>query len=98
LTKARYKKICQFCIDLVAGSDAQTKVLEGNLQAYEWEKKYDVVMSGESAVLVMRPDAAVDDGSLDLSSLRQPMYTEKLFADLLKIHKVDHCKETTFFK
>jgi hypothetical protein len=98
LMKAKYDKICQFCIDLIDGSDAQTKKLEGNLQAYEWERKYDVVVSGEIAVLVLRPDTAVDVSSVDLSSLWQPTYAEKFFADLLKIHSVDHCKGTTFFK
>jgi hypothetical protein len=98
LAKAKYDKIRQFCIDLVDGSDALTKMLEGNSQAYEWEKKYDVVMSGESAILVLHPNTAVDVGSLDLSLLWQPMYAEKLFANILKIHSVDHCKGTTFFK
>ncbi len=74
------------------------KKLEGNLQAYEWERKYNVVVSGESAVLVLRPDTAVDVGSIDLSSLWQPTYAEKLFVDLLKINSGDHCKRTTFFK
>jgi hypothetical protein len=83
---------------LIDGSDAWTKKLEGNLQAYEWEKKYNVVVSGEIAVIVLRLDTAVDVGSMDLSSFRQPTYAEKPFANLLKIHSVDHCKRTTFFK
>jgi hypothetical protein len=96
--KAKYDKIHRFCIDLIDGSDAWTKKLEGNSQAYEWERKYNVVVSGEIAVLVLHPDTAVDVGSIDLSSLQQPTYAEKLFADLLKIHSVDHCKGTTLFK
>jgi hypothetical protein len=36
--------------------------------------------------------------AFDLSLLQQPTYAEKLFVDLLKIHKVDHCKGTTFSK
>jgi hypothetical protein len=72
--------------------------LGGNLQAYEWEKKYNVVVSGEIAVLVLRLDTAIDVGSMDLSSLQLPTFAEKLFANLLKIHSVDHCKGTTFFK
>jgi hypothetical protein len=98
LMKAKYDKIRQFCIDLIDGSDAWSKKLEANLQAYEWEKKYNVVVSGEIAVLVLHPDTAVDVGSMDLSSLRQPTYAEKLFVNLLKIHSVNHCKGTTFFK
>jgi hypothetical protein len=87
--KAKYDKIRWFCIDMIDGSDARMKKLKGNLQAYEWERKYNVVVSGEIAVLVLRPDTAVDVGSIDLSSLQQPTYAEKLFADLLKFHSVD---------
>jgi hypothetical protein len=49
-------------------------------------------------VLICLADTAVDDGSIDLFSFWQPTYTEKLVANLLKIHSVDHCKGTTFFK
>ena len=55
------------------------------------------MVSGEIAVLVLRPDAAVDVGSIDLSSFQQPTYAETLFVNLLKIHSVDYCKRTTFF-
>ncbi len=79
LTKAEYDKICQFCIDLIDGSDAWTKKLEGNLQGYEWERKYNGVVSGEMAVLVLCLDTAVDVGSMNLSSLRQPTYAEKVW-------------------
>jgi hypothetical protein len=56
------------------------------------------VIVRESAVLVLRPDVAVDVWNIDLSLLWQLMYAERIFADLLKIHKVDHCNGVTFFK
>ena len=40
---------------------------------------------------------AVDVTAMALSSLQKPTYAERLFADLWKIHKEDHCKGTTFF-
>ncbi len=68
------------------------------MKAYKWERKYNVVVSGEIAVLVLCPDTAVDVGFIDLSLLQQATYAENLFANLLKIHSADHCKGTTFFK
>jgi hypothetical protein len=56
------------------------------------------VVSGEIVVHVLHPDTAIDVGSMDMSSLWQLMYAEKLFVDLLKIHSVDHGKGITFFK
>jgi hypothetical protein len=34
---------------------------------------------------------------MSLSSLQQPSYAKRLFVDLWKIHKEDHCKGVTFF-
>jgi hypothetical protein len=96
LTK-KYGQICQFCMDLHDSVDAWAKVIEGNKQVYYWEKKYSVVIVGVRAVLVLHPDVAVDAGNMDPSLLWQLAYAERIFAYLLKIHKVDHCKWTTFF-
>ncbi len=40
---------------------------------------------------------AVDVTVLALSSLQQPSYAERLYADLWRIHKEDHCKGITFY-
>jgi hypothetical protein len=98
LTKKKYNQICQFCMDLQDGIDAQAKVLQQNLHTYLWEKKCALLIVGKSAVLVLRPDAAVDVRNMNLSLVWQLTCAERIFADLLKIHKVYHCKGTMFFK
>jgi hypothetical protein len=98
LTKRKYNQICQFCMDLQDGVDAQAKALQQNLHTYLWEKKYALLIVGKSAVLVLRPDAVVDVRNMNLSMVWQPTCPERIYADLLKIHKVYHCKETMFFK
>ena len=51
-------------------------------------------------MLVLRPTRGpiADAQSTCLSALQQPTYVERLFSDLRKIHCVDHCKGTTFYK
>jgi hypothetical protein len=96
--KQRYNKIVQFCLNLINGADFWALFLVGNKQAYKWQAKYHAVAVGESAVLVMHPkDTAVDAQFLCLLSLKQPTYAERAFLNL-KIHRVDHCKGTTFSK
>ena len=53
----------------------------------------------ENAVLVIRPTkiGAADITALALSSLQQPSYAKRLYADLWRIHKEDQCKRITFF-
>ncbi len=88
LTKRKYNKILQFCLELIGGADPWSLFIAGNKQAYKWAAKYDAIVVGEdSAVLVVcSKNAAVDAQSLCLSSLQQPTYAERLFSDLLKIH------------
>ena len=47
----------------------------------------------KSAVLVRRPEksGAVDVTAMALATLQKPTYAERLFTDLWKLHKVDHC-------
>jgi hypothetical protein len=102
LTKQKYNEIRQFCLDLIDGNDARSLFIAGNKQAYKWAAKYDAIVSEEreSAVLVLRPTRGpiADAQSTCLSALQQPTYVERLFSDLRKIHCVDHCKGTTFYK
>jgi hypothetical protein len=101
LTKQKHNEILQFCLALINGADARSLFLAGNKQAYKWAAKYDAIVIGEeSAVLVLRPTRGpiVDAQSTCLSALQQPTYVERLFSDLHKIHRVDHCKGTTFSK
>ena len=59
----------------------------------------DPVIDLDHAVLVLRPkNIPVDAQSLQLCHLQQPTYAEKVFSDLYKIHKTDHCKGVTFSK
>jgi hypothetical protein len=40
---------------------------------------------------------AVDVTAMTLENLQQPTFIERVFADLLKIHQVDHCKGNSLF-
>jgi hypothetical protein len=53
----------------------------------------------ENAVLVIRPMklGAVNVTASALSSLQQPSYAKRLYADLWRIHKEDHCKGIMFY-
>ena len=101
MTKASYDKIVRFLIYMRDGGDCRESYLAGNLNAYTWYRKYHVFTVGgdDNAVLVIRPTklGAVDVTALALSYLQQPSYAERLYADLWRIHKEDHCKGITFF-
>ena len=107
LTKRKHNEILRFCLDIISGADIRSLYLDGNKQAYKWMAKYDAivvdkagrgddrVVEVEHAVLVLRPKkSAVEAQSLQLSAALQPQptYWERVFSDLYKIHKSDHCK------
>ncbi len=101
LTKRKYDDILKFCLDLVNSADYRSLYIAGNKQAYKWAAKYDAIVVGEeSAVLVMcSTKGPIANAQLTyLDALQQPTYFERLFLDLLKIHRVDHCKGNTFWK
>ncbi len=81
----------KFLCSLSEGGDCRQAFLAGNTNVF--------TVGVESAVLVICPKkfGAVDVTAMALSSLQQPSYAERLFIDLWKIHKEDHCKGTTFF-
>jgi len=97
MTRKDYDEHVAFGLYLNNGGDCRSKVVAGMTCAYKWASKYHVLSVGEeSAVLVIRPKkSAVDVTLMDVGSLQQPTYVEKLFADLWKIHKVDHCRGLT---
>ena len=107
--KRKYNEILQFCLNLKSGALPQSLYIAGNKQAYKWAAKYDaVLLEDKSAVLVLRPTKGqhVDAQSIcllgfqsiRLSALQQPTYVERLFSDLHKLHRDDHCKGNTFYK
>ncbi len=98
--KKKYDIITNFCVDLMNGDDCRTKFLDGYKQASKWANRYDTVVVGKnSLVLVYHPEkSAVDVQALCLDVLCQLSYGKRAFADLLAIHKSDHCKGTTFLK
>jgi hypothetical protein len=101
LAKWKYDNILQFCLDRINSADPWSLFIAGNKQAYKWTAKYDtIVVGGESAVLVLHPTKGplANAQFTCLSILQQPTYVERLFLDLLKIHRVDHCKGNTFSK
>jgi hypothetical protein len=107
LTKAGYDERVAFGMFLIEGGDCRSGFMGGTSTAYKWAKKYHVVTVGkESKVLVLRPEenhqkkrrkGVVHVESMRLEDLQQPIYAERLFADLWKIHQEDHCKGNTLF-
>ena len=103
LTKADYEARVNHLLLLKQGeTDCCEAYKAGNINAYKWARKYHLFTFGvESAVLVLRPSGkktgAVDVSAMALSTLQKPTYAERLFTDLWKIHKEDHCKGTTFY-
>jgi len=97
LTKAEYDARVNLLLQLKQGvTDCCGAYKAGNINAYKWARKYHLFTFGvESAVLVLRPDpeksGAVDVTAMALTSLQKPTYAERLFTDLWKLHKVDHC-------
>jgi hypothetical protein len=103
LTKADYDKRVMHLLGIKRNEiDCCEAYKSGNYYAYKWAKKYHLFTVGDSSVLVLRPDpkksGAVDVTAMALSHLQKPTYAERLFVDLSKIHKDDHCKGTTFYK
>jgi hypothetical protein len=101
LTKAEYDARVKFLLQLKQQStDCCAAYKAGNINAYKWARKYHLFTFGvKSAVLVHRPEkiGAVDVSAMALTTLQKPTYAERLFTDLWKLHKVDHCKGTTFY-
>lgn len=100
LTKEDYNKRVEFLCYMRDGGDCRESWLAGNTNSYKWYRKYYVftVGGGDKAVLVIRPKkVAIDVSAMRLTSFQQPSYAGRLFADLWKIHKEDHCKGTTFY-
>ena len=99
MTRKDYYERVAFGLYLNNGGDCRSKVVAGMTSAYKWASKYHVLSVGEeSAVLVIRPKkSAVDVTMMDVYTLQQPTYAEKLYADLWKIHKVDHCRGLTLY-
>ena len=110
LTRAGYDERVKFGMFLINGGDCRSGFMAGTSTAYKWAKKYHLVtVSEESQVLVLQPEenqwkkkkrrgiGVIDVMSMRLEDLQQPTYAEKLFADLWKIHQVDHCKGNTLF-
>jgi hypothetical protein len=54
----------------------------------------------DAEILVISPTKGevCDAQSLELSALAQPSYIERVFINLWKIHKDDHCKGGTIFQ
>jgi hypothetical protein len=101
LSKDDYDPRLQFGLYLVKGGDCRSSAMAGNTSAYKWARKYHVVTAGQdSAVLVLWPSkkmGAVDVTAMRLENLQQPTYIERVLADLLKIHQVNHCKGNSLF-
>ena len=100
MTKTDYDECVEFLCSLNEGGDCRQAFLVGNTNAYKWVRKYHVFTAGvKSAVLVLCPTmyGAIDVTMIELSSLQQPSYAERLFIELWRIHKEDHCKGIMFF-
>jgi hypothetical protein len=98
-SKKQYNKIKEFCKYMLDGSNLRKVYLKGNKQAYVWHRRYNVIVSPQAKVIVIRPAQGQvrDAQSLELSALAQPSYIKRAFIDLWKIHKDDHCKGGIIF-
>jgi hypothetical protein len=111
LTRAEYDERVSFINYLLEGGNCRAAFVAGTSIAYKSANKYHVVTAGKSSkVLVLRPEdkpenkkgqrkrrGAVDVMAMRLEDLQQPTYVEKLFSDLWKIHKDNHCKGLSLF-
>jgi hypothetical protein len=70
-------------------------------QIYKWCKKYALVASGETFILVARPDdvigVAVADETVDKNTVKRIIYFEVAYTEIKRAHSQDHTKGHTLY-
>jgi hypothetical protein len=80
--RIKYNKILYVCQSLKAGVPAAVlKKQQGYTKVYAWSKTFDVFEFGSSSCVVLKAEGKAAD------ELQRVSYYERLFSDLLKIHK-----------
>ena len=95
--KAKWSKIMTALLRLGNGETKAALRKEFN-QIHKWEKKYAVISTGPSQVLVQRSEDMLGDATIDAVGVFRFTYLERVFADLLMAHGTDHNKGRTLYK
>ena len=64
-------------------------------QVYKWQKAYCVTGDEASLVLLKRPNNVGVDGTVDINTLKQMTYLERVYSDIQRNHVVNHSKGRT---
>jgi hypothetical protein len=98
LTEDKWSKILEVCTKNKTASSEEFRTLqqqeEGYSQAFKWRLKFDVIIFGDSNILVYK-EPPTPDGSLPpLESYKQPSHYGRIFDDIHAIHMAgnDHPK------
>jgi hypothetical protein len=70
-------------------------------QIYKWCKNYALVASGETFIVVARPDdvigVAVVDKTVDMDTVKRIIYFEAAYTEIKRAHGQDHTKGRTLY-
>jgi hypothetical protein len=70
-------------------------------QIYKWCKNYALVVSGETFILVQRPDdvigVAIVDKTVHMDTVKRIIYFEVAYTEIKRAHGQDHTKGRTFY-
>ncbi len=100
ITKEKYTTILTAMIHLHTGEPI--KLLRSIYpQIYKWCKNYALVASGETFILVARPDdvigVAVVDKTVDVNTVKRIIYFEAAYTEIKRAHGQDHTKGRTLY-
>jgi hypothetical protein len=103
MTEDKWKKILEVCEMNKKASKEEFKNLareEGYTQAFKWRSKFDVIIFGESKVLVYSEPPAPDGSFPPLESYKKPSHYGRIFDDIYAIHTAgnDHPKGRTLIE
>jgi hypothetical protein len=70
-------------------------------QIYKWCKKYALIASGETFILVACPDevigVAIVDKTVDMDTIKRIIYFEVAYTEIKRAHGQDHTKGRTLY-
>jgi hypothetical protein len=100
ITKEKYMMILTAMIHLHTGEPI--KLLRSIYpQIYKWCKNYALFASGETFILVARPDDAISvavvDKTVDMDTVNRIIYFEAAYTEIKRAHGQDHTKGCTLY-
>jgi hypothetical protein len=70
-------------------------------QIYKWCKYYALLASGETFILMVRPDdvigVAIVDKTVDMDTVKRIIYFEAAYTEIMRAHGQDHTKGCTLY-